>query len=343
MKVSLDLSVLCDTSGFDFLDELAGLLQTGRHRWIFDEADLEAIEASPWLTAEPDSRAGRRHQELFRKTAKAAIESRGAEAREPHSSDPASQAHALTIAVGGADGVSLSDGLAQLQCPAELFVEDDISDRRFIRTLVKVFERGELRQAINEGWMVITHCGGKGGIVPRAERLLGDTVARPDRVATLLDSDRAHPDHRSSSFDIAERLEEIGIRVIVLAKREAENYLPLAALDLARQKSTYRAFRDRLTPTQQDHFDMKGGFVSVTATDARGRKRTRPKVPRAHGGLYDDLPEGVCANLVGGFGDHCGQLFERAEVTREGLEARCRHDRSGSELLGILRTLETMI
>lgn len=343
MRVSLHPSLLQDPSSFDDLDELARMLQSGRHLWVFDEADLEAIESSEWLTTEPESRAGRRHRELFVKTAKAVIEGRGAVPRDPDGSDPPARAHSLRLVVGGTDGLPLGEGLAQLECPAELLVEDDISDGRFIRCLIKAFTRDALGQALEEGWLVITHCGGKGGIAPRATRQLSSSGARADRILALLDSDREYPGHRSSSVDIAKKIEAEGIGVILLFKREAENYLPLAALAMARQKSAYRAYRDRLTPAQQDHFDMKRGFKSVEYRDARGRIRERTELSDSERRLYEKLPQPVRRSLAGGFGSRCGELFDHPEVTREGLEARSRHHGQESELLGIMLALETMI
>ena len=346
MRVSIDMSVLDDPTSFDLLDDIARLLQTGQHQWAIDETDVEAIESCAWLMTEPESRAGRRHRELFEKTAKQAIEHGGAALQELRSTDPSPRAHSISVVIGSSDGVEPKEARSLLQRPAYLLVEDDESDRRFLLCLIIAFEREELLTALDNGWLEVVHCGGKGGMHKRAERLLDVPGVMPARLRVLLDSDRLFPGHDSDAMEIARRLEGLGLSVHVLHKRESENYLPFAVLELVRQAKAYRTFRDRLTPEQQDHFDMKKGFGRSRSSASRGRARQgEPVVPELQSALFGSVPKGVLSNLVGGFGGGCGKLFGRPEITREGLEARCRHgnDDDKTELLGLLLDLEMML
>ena len=342
MKVHIHVSLLDDTSTFDTLDDVARILRTGCHRWAIHEAEVDTIEMSAWLNSESDSREGRRNRDLFEKTAKLAIEQRGTAQREQTSRDPSPRSHRISLFIGGSEGTSPIEALTRLRQPAFLLVEDDISDKRFVRCLVRAFERDELQQALDNEWLVIRHCGGEGGVHKRAKLLLSSTGVMQPRIRAMLDSDRMFPGHESKPLETARRVQDLGVNVTVLRKRETENYLPFAALAVARQQSAYRAFRDRLSPVQQDHFDMKSGFRTRRSTDSRGRVRDEPSVPATQSKLYAELPIGVRTNLIGGFGGSCGELFDRSEVTREGLEARCQRSEPGAttELLDFLLELE---
>lgn len=343
MKVYIHVSLLNDPTAFETLDEIARLLRTGCHKWVIHEAEIDSIEMSVWLTSDSDSRGGRRNRELFEKTAKLAIEQRDTEPQESDSLDPSPRIHRILLVVGGPAGIAPADGLAQLQQPVFLLVEDDDSDGRFVRCIARVFERDELQQALDNHWLTVLHCGGEGGVRKRAERLLHSNSAVQRRIHALLDSDRLFPGHDDTKpLETARLLRGLGVNVTVLRKRETENYLPFAALAVARQQLAYRTFRDRLSPVQQDHFDMKSGFKKHRTTDSRGRVRSEPIVPDAQSILYADLPVGVRTNLIGGFGKGCGKLFDHPEVTREGLESRCQSEdpSAATELLDFLLGLE---
>lgn len=110
--------------------------------------------------------------------------------------------------------------------PLFLITENDI-DGVLVIAASRGLDRGDLLAAMNRGWVRINGRGGTGEIPPRLDRW------HPlERLFVLIDSDRniwEGPISRKAN-EIKDLCETAGIPCHVLARREAENHLPLSLL-----------------------------------------------------------------------------------------------------------------
>lgn len=338
MKVKISAELLEDSRDFDVLDDIARHFQTGRHVWDIPARDIEAIEGSAWLLSEVESRAGRRNREVFEKSAKFAVEQRGAQIDA--GGEPASRCHTALLDISS--NQELRPSLRELEQPARVFLEDGESDARFLTCVVRAYERAALGDALESTreWVVFEHCGGKTSIKRRVE----DTLARSAmpgvsrrRMLALLDSDRYYAAHESQGVTTARTITTCMIAVHMLRKREAENYIPVGRLaELDQQYQAASETFAALTTEQRDHFDMKNGF---------GLKQDKVVLSKHHRPLYESVPEVDKRALVGGFGKNCGRVFE-SDIAREELDEVCSvpdEQAAARELLGIVLAMEALV
>ena len=128
----------------------------------------------------------------------------------------------------------------------------------------------------------------------------------------VIDSDRKGPGDSQSgdARRLRETCDEHGLPCWVLAKREAENYLPRALLAEKPDAGTEHARMvnawERLSDDQKDFFDMKNGL---------------PRVPSAiEQHLFNGLPDVDRETLTAGFGPNvheCWNLWHVREVGNE--------------------------
>jgi len=331
MKVRLTAEVVSDDDALIHLYDILRFFESGRHHWIVD--DIDAIERSKWVEKAGEPQAAR-ILDLLRKTVTDAAY--------------AAPTSTIEIEIGVEDGqLPPSSAHDVMSKPAYFIVEDATSDGRFVRALIHAYDNLRLELAIRERWLEIDHAGGKGQIPKRVHALIHERSADRKRIQALADSDRLYPGHESDTVRSMQALErEQAITVHVLHKRDSENYLPLDALahhrrETSRFHRTYKAFC-RLTPEQQDHFDMKSGFKIGPKGDAE------PHPAQAE--LFDGVRPSVLRDLVGGFGEDCGCWFEDPQgtqgktphyVARATLEARC--TTKPGELPAILARIEEML
>jgi hypothetical protein len=315
MKVRISVELLADERNFEALDDIACCFQTGRHVWDISAAEIDAIESSAWLTSEFESRAGRRNRAVFEKSVKHAVEQ--GTAQIDGGGEPPRRCQTRPVDI--TPDADLSACLHELQQPARVFLEDRGSDGRFIGCLVRAYERSSLQEALeaSRAWVVLEHCGGGSGIKARVEEVLERSsmmsVSR-ERMMAMLDSDRFHPDHETDSMKTAKKIENCGIFVHVLRKRETENYLPVERLaELDSQYQAAQAAFARLTEQQRDYFDMKNGFK---------RSRGKAHFRKNHPDLFASVTEQDKLALVGGFGPSCGRIFG-SDIGREELDEVC--------------------
>ena len=167
------------------------------------------------------------------------------------------------------DELTPEDALRLAEEPLCILVENRISDGLFVERIVK-----ELDESLHGLWkrpgnpVRIDSVGGKGQMRQEVERRTSDKPYRP-RLVAIVDSDRKSPDDDSSPD--ARRLrcacEKRDLPCWILAKREAENYLPRILL-LARQNTGEDHERrvdawDRLNDDQKNFFDMKRGLPNA--------------------------------------------------------------------------------
>lgn len=310
MKVLIHLEVFHDENAwFDLLSFLKLFLEE-RHVW--DLSDSEAIERSPWLSHAPDSTYTLKARESYETCLKRGFYS-----------EPASNLQSLRISLkeDASNSVhTLASGLQVLTQPAWVVVENSQSDGAFLKAISAACqpEREQVSTAFQKGWLKLQHAGGGDELMKRVTELV-DTKHIPERILVLVDSDRYYPGPDSKKIiRLRSDCAKSKVGLVVLSKREIENYLPLRLLEKHAnelgQKRLYAAFA-QLSQTQRDFFDIKNGFRSKDGVAGKTH------IPKEHGTLFDSLPPGVdLDDLSVGFGKHAWKLFEKP-ITRDDIEA----------------------
>jgi len=204
--------------------------------------------------------------------------------------------------------MSLFAANALLAQPLRVLVENARNDRAFILMMMPESWRKRLKQSESDRWVEFTSGGGLGELKKTIEGIT-DLAERSRRVA-IFDSDAREPKAPSkSSNGVRARCRELDVACHQLARRAAENYLPLPALDVWAEQLTknatvprrcLRGFR-RLRAEQRHHFNMREGLKA----DARSDDSP----------LYQDLADDIRAELLEGFGRAVRDLFAHESVT----------------------------
>ena len=282
--------------------------EDGWHVWDTTElAEPSAMEATSWFR--DTGRQGRRLREMLRSSIRL-----GAWQLEPHgrrlriSADPSA-----------ANELSPRDAFRLADRPLVLLVENRESDGAFLKRIIE-----EIDPALHAHWrkagdsIRVDSVGGSGGMPQEVRRQAGQ-AAGGRRLVAIIDSDRKGPadDPSRPARNLLGACAEHGVPCWVLAKREAENYLPRVLLDAlpdARPGHTQRvAAWDRLSEVQKDFFDVRRGLSSGKSA--------------AEEALFQGIPAEDCAILSGGFGGraHCCWSLCEIEVGDE-LAVRSRRD-----------------
>jgi hypothetical protein len=317
---------------FDALDEIVVWVELGRHEWV--SRSVSVFESS-WL-AEP-GRTTRRNTDMMKKIYRATT----APARRDR----------LTVIVQPVDSTpnALCPSRARdcLDAPLFIIVENEASDGAFLRAIAGAYGKTSILDAMERGFCVLDHAGGKGEVkkrvaacrskpMPRTGKRLGDVA----RIFVLVDSDRLDPDKDPEELtewidDTA--AENVGLHV--LYKRDSENYLPVDVLPSDKKRSRVRQAFLRLPPRLRDVYDMKIGF-KVEAD--------RPVVPPEQQQHFSpsrlarpaDLNE-----LCGGFGKSVGKRYGddkwKRHLTEEAFEAVC--ETKPNELRDLLEAIDALL
>ncbi len=256
MRVELESSLFEDVTAFRGLDRLFGFFEDERHQW--DGSPDDSVFESSWLTEQ--SRATVAIKEWLQK-----LVMHDAWA-DPHHLK-------LTVAPGAGqlDRVQKTVGLSQahpvLECPAYIMVENEISDGRFLTAILRAYGAWDkLEQQFARGWIDWKHAGGTGQMSELVERILQDAAVLPQRILVVRDGDRTPTGIERSQETEIQRLNEActrtGVRLHVLHKRDAENYLPARLLP---PRKVTQCMEDglsyKLLPQDaRDVFDMKKVF-----------------------------------------------------------------------------------
>jgi len=293
-----------DERAHDDLDRILYKVEDGWH--LLHGADLEDLVSTPWLRDQ--GRAGTKARELVQ----AAIQ-RSAYPTKPH------RRRIRVTPSPQQDGELTPKHAARLsEQPLVILVENRFDDGAFVRRIVAEFDRS-FNKYLSTSTAPVTFdsVGGKGQMQREVEARC-QQGPRP-RLVVVVDSDRRAPSDPPSPE--ATRLHGAcsrrGIPCWVLAKREAENYLPKMLLDAHRNTgSEHRRRVDawaKLNEDQKDFYDMKEG-LSGGPTEAE----------RA---LFDDLPSGQRATLGSGFGSKISQCWRHYPANaRDELRVRGRGD-----------------
>ncbi len=289
MRIAIDVSAANDPDAHQWLDRLLYKIEDGWHVWDLTAAqDANDLEAATWIRHR--GRQGRRVQELL-----VASIQRGAWTLAPHGRRMRVTAHPVAP-----DELAPEHACRLADEQLVILVENRHSDGPFVERVVR-----ELDDSLGQLWdrpgapIRFDSLGGRGQMRREVENRTRGTP-RP-RLVAVIDSDRKGPGDAESP--VARRLratcEEQGLSCWVLAKREAENYLPRSLL---RERpnvgdSHHRRVEawDRLTSGQKDFFDMKQGL---------------PETPSAtEQELFDGLSDTDREILAEGFGPNVHECW----------------------------------
>ena len=305
MRLEIDPALADDPDAHRWLDRLMHKVEDGWHVWVV--SGLEGFEATPWL---PE--AGTRApwlRELCRRSAAGP----GAWSRGPHGRQVR-----VTRARTGPTDMTPEEAVSLAEEPLTVLVENRFGDGAFLERVVH-----ELDRPLRDWWSGVGQparvdsVGGKGKMREEVRRRTDRTV-RP-RLVVVVDSDRRAPDEQASrdARRLARTCEELRVPCWVLAKREAENYLPRVLLEQRPNAGSEHRQQvdawDGLDEDQKDHYDMKDGLA----------EEPEP----AEEALFGGLSAHERATLAAGFGSKVGECWGQWKGQAAGeLRARGRGD-----------------
>ena len=218
----------------------------------------------------------------------------------------------VTARPNGADELKPEDAVRLADEPLVILVENRVSDGAFVKRVVT-----ELDKSLHGLWrrpgdpVRFDSSGGAGQMPAEVERRTQGRRYRP-RLVVITDSDRKGPDDTVSAGAqaLSSQCEALGVSCWVLAKREAENYLPRILLgerqDAGADHARLVEAWDRLNDDQKNFFDMKNGL---------------PEAPSAiEQALFAGLQLADRAVLSHGFGPNvytCWTLWSKVQAKTE--------------------------
>ena len=319
MRIAIDVSAANDPDSHRWLDRILHRIEDGWHVWdLSDARDADAIGTTTWIN--DPGRQGDRLRDLL-----VAATRRSAWALGPHTRRLRVTAQPDPLA---ADELAPEQASYLADERLVILVENRDSDGSFVERVV-----AELDRSLHGVWrrkgepIQFDSVGGVGQMPQEVERRAGGVPYRP-RLVAVVDSDRRGPGSTASqpARRLRQTCEDHGLPCWILAKREAENYLPRVLLD-ARPDAGPEHGRsvdawDRLGDEQKDFFDMKHGLPAAPSQVERD--------------LFEELADPDQETLAKGFGPNvyqCWDLWQVRDVRAE-LVARGQGDlERGIELI----------
>ncbi len=301
MRITIDISAANDPNAHGWLDRILDRIEDGWHVWdLTGVPDAEAIKDTRWVR--DPGRQGERLRELLVASTRC-----GAWTLSPHTRRLRVTAHP-----DAPDELPPEQACRLADEPLVILVENRDSDGAFVERIVAELDKLLHRIWRREGQPIRFDSVGGAGQMP--QEVDGRTSAVPyrPRLVAVIDSDRkgrGAPESRDAQR-LRQACDRHGVPCWVLAKREAENYLPRVLLG-ARPNAGSGHERlveawDRLGYDQKDFFDMKRGL---------------PEAPSPiEEDLFDDLPDADREILAAGFGPNvheCWTAWDVREVEHE--------------------------
>ena len=310
VRIVIDVSAADDPDAHEWMDRTLYRIVDGWHVWdLTDTPGPHALQATTWIAGR-GALGGRARELLVRSTQRRAWTSVQHGRRVRVTAHPTS-----------ADDLAPEEAFRLADEPLVILVENRESDGPFVERVVKELDKRRLGRLWERGGAPIRFdsVGGAGQMRQEIERRTSGLPYRP-RLVAVIDSDRRGPGgtESQSARRLRKTCEDHGLPCWVLAKREAENYLPRVLLDArpdagAEHRSRLKAW-DRLSDDQKDFFDMKHGLPEAPSQIERD--------------LFDELTDSDREILAKGFGPNvheCWSVWHVREVGRE-LLARGRGD-----------------
>ena len=305
VRIEISASAANDPDSHHWLDRILHKVDDRWHVWdTTSQPELGEIANASWIRDRGDQ--GKWVLDLLVASIRRSAWSSAPHGRRVH----------VTIFPDGADELTPEAAVRLAEEQMVILVENRNSDGAFVKRIVADLDRALNRVLHLPGNPIrIDSLGGAGEMPAEVERRTQGARYRP-RLVAIGESDRRGPDDEES--DAARRLrrtcETHGVACWVLAKREAENYLPRillaerpdAGMDHARLVEAW----ERLSDDQKDFFDMKNGLPKVLS-----------EVEQA---LFGELSPADRMTLSHGFGPNvysCWNLWNvqvRPELVRRG-------------------------
>ena len=253
MRIQIDVGAANDPDSHQWLDRMLYLFEDEWHVWdTTGQWNPKALLATTWISGNT------RAKEMF-----------VASTMRDLSSAPHERSVRVTTTPRTADELTPEETVRLAEEPLWILVENRFSDGAFVKRVVK-----ELDQSLHKLWqrptrpIRIDSLGGKGQMAREVTRRMQENPYRP-RLVAIIDSDRTAPNAAPSAE--AKRLQDTcnqyNLPCWVLAKREAENYLPRILLSAQPNPGSNHQQRmdawDRLTDDQKNFFDMKNGLPAT--------------------------------------------------------------------------------
>ncbi|MCE2485965.1 MAG: hypothetical protein J4F42_10675 [Desulfurellaceae bacterium] len=255
MRIEIDPSAANNPDAHQQLDRIIYRIEDGWHVW--DTTSLpnpDIIETTSWIRDRGSQ--GDWVHEMFVRSIQ----------RDAWTSAPHGRRVRVTAHPNGTDELSPENAFRLADEPLQILVEERGSDGAFVKRVVM-----ELDKSLHKLWrqpgepIRFDSRGGKGKMLEHVERLMLGKPYRP-RLVVIVDSDRKGPEDTESHTARALRTEceKWSVPCWVLAKREAENYLPRILLsqrkDVGADHAQLVEAWDSLTDDQKNFFDMKDGW-----------------------------------------------------------------------------------
>ena len=293
MRIEIDAGAANDPNSHRWLDRILHRIEDEWHVWdTASQSNTDALFATSWILARGDQGQwvkGMLDESIDRDVWDSALHRRSVR---------------VTTVPTAADELTPQNAVRLADEPLYILVENRVSDGAFVERIVK-----ELDQSLHDLWncdgepIRVDSLGGKGQMPQEVTRRLRGKPYRP-RLVAIVDSDRTAPNAAASreALRLQDTCNQNNLPCWVLAKREAENYLPLVLLSAQPSSRADHQQRvaawERLTDDQKNFFDMKQGLRTASSGDD-----TR---------LFDGLSADDRAVLEDGFGsnlDKCWKLW----------------------------------
>ena len=303
MRIVIDTSAANDPDAHRWLDRILHRIEDGWHVWdLTDTPDAASIVDTTWIS--DPGRQGRRLHDMV-----VAATRRSAWSLGPHT-----RRLRVTVRPAATDELAPEQASRLADEPLVILVENRNSDGAFIERVVI-----ELDKSLHGVWrragdpIRLDSVGGAGQMPQEIENRTAALAYRP-RLVAVIDSDRKGPGDAESEH--ARRLRQVcdahDLPCWVLAKREAENYLPHVLLaakpDAGAEHAEKVASWEKLSDDQKDFFDMNRGLPDAPSEIERD--------------LFDDLPDADRGILTMGFGPNAHKCWNVWNVQDVGEELR---------------------
>lgn len=308
MRIEIDISAANDPDAHAHLDTIIYMIENGWHVW--DTTTIlhpDVFETTTWLSG--DRLKSRRVNDLLKKSI----------ARNIWGYAPHGRCVSVTACPSTDDDLNPRTAARLAIDPLCILVENRDSDGAFVKRILR-----ELDESLYSMWerdkksIRFDSLGGKGQMVQEVQSREKEVPYRP-RLVAIIDSDKRAPVDSVSreARRLRRTCQKLGIACWVLAKREAENYLPRVLLDRwpnvgADHRRLVNAW-DRLTDDQKDFFDFKQGLPDNPTPDEEV--------------LFDDMSPIDRDILSRGFGQIAHKLWNDYEISvKRELQTRGRGD-----------------